>query len=235
LTGDAPNLRAPRDPWQRGWSEVADDRVRQRLAAVRERHRVLARRYDDRWRRYIQETGEATLAAVGPVGSGRLLDLGCGTGSLLRDLDGLDGPRAPLWGIDLSLEMLRRAKEACPSCDMFVVGDVAHLPFCDGSFDIVLSSSSLHNWADPARALREAHRVSRPGARLVLTDWCRNVWGFLPLAAYLRLFDTTVEHVYSVEELEDLLNSTGFLVQRSKVYRVARYWGMMTVTSVRPE
>ena len=50
----------------------------------------------------------------------------------------------------------------------FQIADVAHLPFDDQSVDLVVSTISMHHWADLAAGLREVVRVLRPGARLDL-------------------------------------------------------------------
>jgi ubiquinone/menaquinone biosynthesis C-methylase UbiE len=51
-----------------------------------------------------------------------------------------------------------------------VVGDVARLPYSDGTFDLVISSMSQHHWTDPPAALRELRRVLRPEGRLWIYD-----------------------------------------------------------------
>jgi SAM-dependent methyltransferase len=52
----------------------------------------------------------------------------------------------------------------------FLVGDVAALAFPDRSFDLVVSTLSMHHWADPATGLAEIGRVLRPGARALIWD-----------------------------------------------------------------
>jgi ubiquinone/menaquinone biosynthesis C-methylase UbiE len=52
----------------------------------------------------------------------------------------------------------------------FLVGDAAALAFPDGSFDLVVSTLSLHHWADPAAGLAEIGRVLRPGGRALIWD-----------------------------------------------------------------
>ena len=54
----------------------------------------------------------------------------------------------------------------------FVVGDVAALPYPDGSFDLVVSLLSQHHWPDVPAGLRELRRVVRPGGRIWIYDAC---------------------------------------------------------------
>ena len=53
----------------------------------------------------------------------------------------------------------------------FLVGDVASLAFPDGSFDLVVSTLSMHHWADPTAGLAEIGRVLRPGGRALVWDF----------------------------------------------------------------
>jgi SAM-dependent methyltransferase len=52
----------------------------------------------------------------------------------------------------------------------FLVGDVASLAFRDGSFDLVVSTLSMHHWADPAAGFAEIGRVLRPGGPALVWD-----------------------------------------------------------------
>ena len=53
----------------------------------------------------------------------------------------------------------------------FLVGDAASLAFPHGSFDLVVSTFSMHHWADPTAGLAEIGRVLRPGARALVWDF----------------------------------------------------------------
>jgi ubiquinone/menaquinone biosynthesis C-methylase UbiE len=125
----------------------------------------------------------ADVAAAAPAGA-RVLEVGCGPGRLsvrLARQHGLD-----VTGLDLDPAMIGRARANAahpgngggrrPS---FLVGDVAALAFPDGSFDLVVSTLSMHHWADPAAGLSEIGRVLRPGGRAL-------VWDFRPGAAPLH-------------------------------------------------
>ena len=53
----------------------------------------------------------------------------------------------------------------------FVVGDAADLPFEAETFDVVVSTLSLHHWAEPAASLAEIRRALRPGGFALLYDF----------------------------------------------------------------
>jgi ubiquinone/menaquinone biosynthesis C-methylase UbiE len=124
----------------------------------------------------------AVAEATAPEGA-RVLEVGCGPGHLsvrLARRHGLDTT-----GLDLNPAMIERARananravdgdERQPS---FLVGDAASMPFPDGTFDLVISTFSMHHWADPAAGLAEMTRVLRPGARALVWDFRP---GYVPL------------------------------------------------------
>jgi SAM-dependent methyltransferase len=70
-------------------------------------------------------------------------------------------------GIDISAEMLAAARVSSPGCT-FEMGDARHLPFEDGSFDVVASMATLEFIPAPAAAVREMVRCARPGGSLLI-------------------------------------------------------------------
>ena len=104
----------------------------------------------------------------------RLLDVGCGTGHLLRMIGAALPTEAKLFGIDLSPHYVARAREVLPrDLDFSLVCDNAEkLPFTDGSFDAVTSVYLLHEVPPEVRSriLSEMARVARPGALVVAAD-----------------------------------------------------------------
>jgi SAM-dependent methyltransferase len=117
----------------------------------------------------------ADVAAVVPEGA-RVLEVGCGPGHLsiaLARRHGLD-----VTGLDLDPAMIERARAnasrvavADTNQPTFTVGDAASLPFPDGSFDLVVSTFSMHHWANPSGGLAEIGRVLRSGAPALIWDF----------------------------------------------------------------
>jgi SAM-dependent methyltransferase len=120
----------------------------------------------------------ADAAAVAPNGA-RVLEVGCGPGHLSVRLARQHG--LEVTGVDLDPAMIARARanadrlgdQRRPS---FLVGDVASLAFADGSCDLVVSTLSMHHWADPTAGLAEIGRVLRPGGRALVWDFRPGVW-----------------------------------------------------------
>ena len=108
------------------------------------------------------------------VGTGRLLDVGCGTGFVIEllagtfdEIHGIDPTRAMLDQVDVSAGNITLHE-----------GTAESLPFADGSFDLVTAYSVFHHLADHRPALAEAARVLRPGGVLYVDlEPNRAFWG----------------------------------------------------------
>ncbi len=103
----------------------------------------------------------------------RLLDIGCGPGSITIGLARYVAP-AEVVGIDQAEEALDAARrlasdESVPNV-LFERADVYDLPFTDGTFDVVYGHQIMQHLADPVAALTEAHRVLRPGGYVAVRD-----------------------------------------------------------------
>ena len=100
-----------------------------------------------------------------------ILDVGCGTGSVLSAL-ATHYAGAKLCGIDPAPEMLRVARSRLGDDARVELRNAGaeQLPFEDGAFDLVVSSNSFHHWADQGAGIREIGRVLSAGGHLVMTD-----------------------------------------------------------------
>jgi SAM-dependent methyltransferase len=114
------------------------------------------------------------VAAVAPEDA-RVLEIGCGPGHLSIML--ARGHDLDVTGLDLDPAMVGRARANAVRrangggrSPRFLVGDVASLAFPDASFDVVVSTLSMHHWADREAGLAEIRRVLRPGGRSLVWD-----------------------------------------------------------------
>lgn len=111
------------------------------------------------WEELVEVTG------AGPSTS--LLDVGCGSGELLA-LAAARGARVA--GIDAAEAMVELARAAVPGADLRA-GGLEELPWPDDAFDVVTGVNAFQFAADPAAALAEARRVTRPGGTVAVCGW----------------------------------------------------------------
>jgi ubiquinone/menaquinone biosynthesis C-methylase UbiE len=141
---------------------------------------VMARRFMRGLYRRIAED----LAIVAPA-DGQVLDVGTGPGVLLAEI-ARARPDLRVTGIDLSADMVAAAKRNINEFGERAsvgLGDVVDLPFEDGRFGLIVTSFSLHHWADVERAVPELARVLRPGGQLYVYDFQRAPFEVLDAAA----------------------------------------------------
>ena len=103
-----------------------------------------------------------------------VIELGSGPGELALEI-ARQVPGCEVVGIDLAEPMVARATEAAAAARLgdrvtFQVADVAALPLAAGTFDVAVSTLSLHHWSDPAAVFVEVARVLRPGGLALIYD-----------------------------------------------------------------
>lgn len=146
-------------------------------------------------RRHARKAYKPILTEILAQNYSSLLDVGAGTGEMLRMLINAR-PEARYAGIDLAENMLKVAEEK--------------LPLPGHSFDIIICNDSFHHYPNPATALAEFKRVLNPGGMLLISDYRMA----FPLRQLMNLFirysqDGDV-HIYSKGELRRLTQDAGF-------------------------
>jgi SAM-dependent methyltransferase len=121
--------------------------------------------------RWSRRLADSFVDFAGVSDRERVLDVGCGTGSLTFVLAKRPGVRS-ICGIDHSAAYIDHAKRLSSDPRIeFRAGDACSLPFPDATFDRVLALLVLHFVAQPERAVAEMCRVARPGATLAAAVW----------------------------------------------------------------
>ncbi len=195
-------------------------------------NRLMTGGQDLRWRQEVIQRAELAPHT-------RLLDLGAGTGDLVRE--GLrQQPEVSPVAADFTLAMMRAGQKehASPGGERIAWSgaDALRLPFRDRSFEAVVSGFLLRNVSDLQQALREQYRVLKPGGRWVALDTTRpkpnpfspfifvHLHFVIPTLGWLltgqrdayTYLPTTTEHFLRAEELAARLAAVGF---REVAYR----------------
>lgn len=173
--------------------------------------------YDGKSALYAEFGNDDVLHAVRRVlpPGGRVLDVGCASGGLLRRLEDVAGHRA---GLELSPVAAAAAAAVCDEVVGLALDDAA-VPFADGSFDVVVCADVLEHLPDPDAALRRVGRWVAPGGSVVISlpniaNWAarlrllRGVWRYEELGTW----DSGHLRFFTVASLRAMVESAGLEV-----------------------
>jgi ubiquinone/menaquinone biosynthesis C-methylase UbiE len=191
-----------------------------------ELHRALAPRYAYRYgfefSRRFQQDWHAEMMSHVPRGARHVLDLGCGTGFFLAELDARH-PGAV--GLDISHDMLKVSGKYVPRARI-VTGDAEKLPFRDGSFDAVFCKGSLHHTRDHVGFLENSRKALSKDGVLVMSEPCNDNpliraarWVLYKVSAHFHEDDQG----FGKKQIVSLCERAGFDVLLVKKYGVLAY------------
>lgn len=165
----------------------------------------------------IVEQRRRTIAILNPKAGDRIMDVGCGPGLLALEMAPHVGANGHITGIDTSPDMLRLAADRCAAHPNITVtgGNALALPVGDRTLDAMSCTQVLLLIADVPAALREFHRVLKPGGRLVVveTDWRGAVVNTADKDLTHRMFEAWDDMAVSPNlpaRLAPLLTAAGF-------------------------
>jgi ubiquinone/menaquinone biosynthesis C-methylase UbiE len=131
--------------------------------------------YEAHWAAQLRPAQQRLLERARLAAGERVIDVACGTGLVTLAAATAVGPSGAVLGTDLSAAMVDLAQAAAAARGLaharFARMDAEALDAESGAFDVALCSLGLMYVPDPERALRELHRVLRPGGRLVVSVW----------------------------------------------------------------
>ena len=155
----------------------------------------------------------------------RVLDLGCGPGSITAGLAAAVAPGGKVLGMDADFGQLTATRGFCSTTGVdssvgLAVGEATALPICDGSIDVAFAHAMFEHLTTPDAVLQELRRVLRPGGELALcsSDWSQaRVEPYTPgvaqvLRAYWRLRQQTGSDPFAGGHLPDWVSAAGFTV-----------------------
>ncbi|MBI2112450.1 class I SAM-dependent methyltransferase [Candidatus Woesearchaeota archaeon] len=134
----------------------------------------VANHYDSLLVKYWMKKFNKSVLGLGFKKESRILDISCGTGELLLELQ--KRGMSNLYGIDISEEMLNKARKKLQASNeesqhlTLTKGDVHELPYPDSSFDDVISTEAFHHYHHQEKALSEMKRVCKQGGRIIIVD-----------------------------------------------------------------
>jgi ubiquinone/menaquinone biosynthesis C-methylase UbiE len=146
---------------------------------------------------------------LGSLHNKRVLDVACGGGTWLELLR---RSGASIAGVDISDRAIASCRQRIPDAD-FRIASAESLPFPDGVFDLVTCLGGLEHFPDKRAALREMHRVAKPGASCLISVPIADFPG-RRLGLYRGTLQTEIgEAVYSLAEWAALFHRSGFKLQ----------------------
>lgn len=144
------------------------------------------------------------------------LDCGCGTGILLLDLT---RNFKNVFGLDLSLDLLRKIDFTSDAIKGVVVGDIENIPFSEKSFDTIICRGVLHHTPLPQESIKEIFNKLKKGGFFVLSEPCNDS---LILQLPRRIFKkrsgrfTSAHKAFYSRDVKQMLIDAGFRINKSR-------------------
>lgn len=180
-------------------------------------------------RRWIQEKVEVKeLRGLSSLPKNKvILEIGCGSGHGTKLIKKYFLPQK-IEAIDLDPRMIILARKRVQDQTVsFHVASATKLPFKDNSFDAILEFAIIHhipNWRD---ALKELHRVLKPGGEMILEDLSIETFAGFWGSFYRKILDHPYQHMYTQKEFVDYVESLGFKInvfQAHYPFRLLKYF-----------
>ena len=183
----------------------------------------VAKRYNKETKKWIGLVAKSfiSVAKKWRINKDKVLDIGTGTGLLAIEI-AKRFPVVEVIGLDLSDMVLEVARENVQNSEVplrvsFEKGDAEDMPFDDNTFDLVISSNTLHLIKNPIRIFDEIQRVLKSNGKFIISDFRRSLLG---------IFSTHIRASYSPKEVKELLRQS-----KLKNWKVKDYFFWLSILS----
>jgi 2-polyprenyl-3-methyl-5-hydroxy-6-metoxy-1,4-benzoquinol methylase len=148
----------------------------------------------------------------------KILDVGCGAGLLTENLV----TQNTIWGVDISLSLLTLAKQKGLKT---ILSSAEALPFKNQDFDIVLCVGVIPYYKEPDKIISEIRRAIKPGGKVVVTSTANSyALRFVRYMKNISGLKSQLEHLYTCEEMEQLLKSEEIRIEDSCIAYGDKIW-----------
>ena len=170
-----------------------------------------AETYDERRFNYFRWMQRKVVSLLKLEKGIHFLDIGCGTGYVVRLVNTLLQGEGAFFGIDISPKMIEVAKaNAAPFTNThFVVGNAEILPFDSNTFDVILCTNSFHHYQNPEKALCEIFRILKQHGRFYVMDVTADNWLIRKIDVRVKKRETEHVQFHSTAEFHALFNRVG--------------------------
>jgi phosphatidylethanolamine/phosphatidyl-N-methylethanolamine N-methyltransferase len=203
-------------------------------ASTKKIYDVQSKVYDHTFGRLVQRRIKRAIEHMNIAGEELVLDMGIGTGASLQYYP-MD--RGRIVGVDLSGGMLRLARRRIADLGVtratIFQANALELPFADNLFDHVFISHVISVVSDPCQMVREAQRVAKPGARIVILNHFQSANRFV--AFFERLLSPLFSKIgwRSDLALNDLIRETGIEVDYRYKLQNIDLWETVVMTNTK--
>lgn len=160
---------------------------------------------EDTYGEHARKLYPALLKKLSSLQYSTVLDLGCGTGEVMQTII-LAAPDTKIYGIDISENMVRKAKEKLKNNASINVGDSEHLPYEDEMFDVVYCNDSFHHYPNPKTVMAEVSRVLKPRGTFIIGDCWQPFLSRTIMNIFMRFSNEGDVKIYSEREICSMLD-----------------------------
>lgn len=189
-------------------------------AAVIRDYAALAARYEMRWSGFNGAVRQWVMDRFPDSGTGSVIDLGCGTGAMLRLIHERH-PAMQLTGVDVSPDMLAVARRNAPEAKL-VENDIVSVP--QKKFDVVLSLNVLHHMDDGAAHLAMLEKLCAHGGTLFLCDFSIDTTRIKIAEKWWSLSNPAYRKAFTQHDLRRMIGDAGLAIRDQAILKPDWFW-----------